>query len=309
MIYVTNPKESLKLFEALSSPVRLQVIDLLHDGKEMNINELAKQLNLTNSAMTMHIQKLSECGVIRVRLSSSGRGTQKLCSLTEDKLLIELADKSSDDAFYETELEVGQYTEYAVNPTCGLATTYKLIGDLDNPQAFAYPERFSAHALWFTDGYVTYHFPNELLTYQKPKDLQFSFEISGEAPGVLEYYPSDIRLIVNGVELGVYECAGEYFERKGRYTPDWWFKNFGQYGRIKILSVTDEGTYLDGLPLSDVTLRDMGLNQHKDISLSFDCRRRQGGAIGGINLFGTGFGDYNQGIRCRLYYTTERDKS
>ena len=102
MIYISDLQDKLKLFEALASPIRLRIMELLRNGKEMNINELAKNLNLTNSALTMHIQKLSDCGLIRVRLSSMARGTQKLCSLMEDKLLIELTDKLSSESFYGT---------------------------------------------------------------------------------------------------------------------------------------------------------------------------------------------------------------
>lgn len=306
MIYVNNLQESLKLFEALASPVRLKILDLLHDGSEMNINELAKKLELTNSALTMHIQKLSDCGLVRIRLSSFSRGMQKLCSLTEDKMLIELVDKMSNENFHETELDVGQYSEYSINPTCGLADTNALIGDLDNPQAFSYPERFHAHVVWYTDGYLTYRFPNKLLAYQKPRELQFSFEISSESPGADSNFPSDIQLIINGINVGTYVCPGEYFDRKGRYTPDWWFVNFGQYGRMKILSINEEGTFLEGLYLGPTTITDLQLGKHDSISFTVDCRNSSSSHIGGVNLFGNGFGDYNQGIRCRLFYTEEK---
>ncbi len=305
MIYVNNPKESLKIFEALASPVRLRILELLHDGSEMNINELAKKLEITNSALTMHIQKLSDCGLIRIRLSSFSRGMQKLCSITEDKMLIEFVDKMSNDSFYETELDVGQYSEYSINPTCGLADTKALIGDLDNPQAFSYPERFQANIVWFTDGYLTYRFPNKLLTYQRPKELQISMEISGEAPGADAQFPSDIQFIVNGVNVGTYVCPGEFFDRKGRYTPDWWFVNFGQYGKIKILSINEEGTFLEGLYFGPTTIKDLQLEKHDNISFTVDCKHSSE-HIGGVNLFGNGFGDYNQGIRCRLFYIEEK---
>lgn len=272
----------------------------------IDINELAKSLNLTNSALTMHIQKLSDCGLIRVRLSSMLRGTQKLCSLTEDKLLIELVDKMSSESFYETELNVGQYTEYSVNPTCGLANMTQLTGELDNPQAFSYPERFTACVVWFTDGRLTYRFPNKLLAYQTPKELQLSFEIAGEAPGAVENYPSEIFFSINGVPTGVYHCPGEFFERKGRYTPDWWFTNFGQYGRIKILTINQEGTFLDGMPVSETTLDDLHLDQHENIAFTLDCRKEEGlEENGGITLFGKGYGDYDQGIKLRLVYTQD----
>lgn len=306
MIIINNLQENLKLFEALASPVRLKILNLLHDGNEMNINELAKKLELTNSALTMHIQKLSDCGIVRVRLAPFSRGTQKLCSLTEDNLLISLIDKTSNENFYETELDVGQYSEYSVNPTCGLADTASLIGNLDDPQVFSYSERFNAHITWYTDGYLTYRFPYKLLFHQKPKELQFTLEVSSESPGANSNFPSAIHFIVNGTDVGVYVCPGEYFERKGRYTPDWWFVNFGQYGRMKMLSVNEEGTFLDGLYLGSTTIDDLQLKNHENISFSVDCRNPDSSLNGGVTLFGIGFGDYNQGIRCRLFYTEEK---
>ena len=257
MIYINNLKENLKLFEALASPVRLQIIEILHDGNEMNINEIAKRLKLTNSALTMHIQKLAKCGLIRVRLSSVSRGTQKLCSLTEDKLLIELVDKLKDRSFYETELDVGHYSEYSINPTCGLGDLYAPIGVFDDNQVFAYPERFNAHIAWYTDGYLTYRFPNMLHSSQKPKELQFSFEIAGEAPGGVENYPSDITFYVNDMKVCIDECPGEIFDRRGRFTPDWWESSFGQFGRLKLLSITEEGTFLDGVRMGDTSISDI----------------------------------------------------
>lgn len=301
MIYINNLKENLKLFEALASPIRLQIIELLHHGNEMNINELAKSLNLTNSALTMHIQKLSNCGLIRVKLSSVMRGTQKLCSLTDDRILIELVDKEGAGNFYETELDVGQYADYSINPTCGMSDRNALLGPLDDPQVFSYPERFHANIIWYTDGYVSYRFPNKLLPTQIPQELQISLEISGEAPGAVENFPSEIQLIVNDMLLGVYSCPGELFDRKGRYTPDWYNVNFGQYGRYKVLSVNREGTFLDGLAIGNTTIEQLNLSHHNDIVFKLDCRS-QTEKNGGVTLFGKEFGDYNQGVKMRMFY-------
>lgn len=308
MILVNDVQESLGLFEALASPVRLQIIGLLRDGREMNINEIAKQIHLTNSALTMHIQKLADCGILRIRLCALSRGTQKLCSLTEDKILIEFVDKIRNDNFYETELEVGQYSDYSISPTCGIADLYSLIGDFDNPQVFSYPERFQARILWFTEGFVTYRFPSKLRSYQQPEELQFSMEISGEAPGASQHFPSSIHFIVNGIDVGEYVCPGEYFDRRGRFTPDWWSSNFGQYGRLKNLSIDRYGTLLDGLRIGDTTIEDLHLDKNENISLTIDCQDKDN-YHGGVNLFGTGFGDYNQGIRCRLFYSETKEKT
>lgn len=301
MIYITNIMDGQKIFEALSSPVRLQIVQLLHKERELNINDIAGKLNLTNSALTMHIKKLSDSGLLKVRLMPIPRGVQKLCSLTDDKLMIELIAEQDGGKFYETEFDVGQYTGYRINPTCGLADGERLLGELDSPQAFSYPDRFRARVLWFTEGYVTYNFPNPILKMQDITELQISFEISGEAPGASDKYPSDIHFFINDIDLCTYRSPGEYFDRVGRFTPNWWFKNFGQYGRFKILAVNEEGTFLDGLPAGGTRLSDLKLANNDDILFKISCEDRRE-CQGGVTLFGKSFGDYAQGIKCKLFY-------
>ena len=45
------------------SNVRIEIIKLLIENKEMNMNELAAKLNITNGALTGHIKKLEACGM------------------------------------------------------------------------------------------------------------------------------------------------------------------------------------------------------------------------------------------------------
>ena len=77
--------------------------------------------------------------------------------------------------------------------------------------------------------------------------------------------------------------------------------------RMKMLSVNEEGTFLDGLYLGSTTIDDLQLKNHENISFSVDCRNPDSSLNGGVTLFGIGFGDYNQGIRCRLFYTEEKN--
>ena len=272
------------------------------DGSEMNITELAEKLGLTNAAMTLHIKKLTQCGILKVRLAVINRNAQKLCSLADNKILIEICGDTLSDKHEDKELNVGQFTEIMVNPTCGLADSKDLIGSLDNPQCFYYPERFGANVLWFCDGFVTYTFPNTLRNSQKLKEVQFSFELSGEAPGAVEHYPSQIAFEINDTDVGTITCEGEYFDRKGRFTPPWWFANFGQYGKFRVLTVSSEGTFMDGTKIGDPTLEELGIEQNSKIELKFKCKSTEQ-YPGGISLFGKNFGDFAQGIKCRLLYT------
>ena len=63
---------------------------------------------------------------------------------------------------YSDDIAIGHYTNAEVYPTCGLSTSGNLIGDLDNPKVFSYPERFKADILWIGRGFVTYNLPNRL---------------------------------------------------------------------------------------------------------------------------------------------------
>jgi predicted transcriptional regulator len=302
MFHITNPKEHVKIFQALASPVRIEILELLNKNPDKNINELASAMNITSSALTAHIKLLSDCGLINVKLVPIRHGTQKLCSLAEKQILVELMSDISKHQFHELELNVGQYTNYKVNPTCGLGTYTGLIGDLDGPQYFAYPQRYEAEIVWYTDGYITYTFPNPLSESQHLEEIQITMEISSEAPGAVIDFPTNIDFYINDIKIGRYICPGELFDRHGRLTPAWWQKNFGQYGRLRILTVNSEGTLFNGEEASNVKLQDLGIKFNGQITLKISCEDRSD-YIGGITLFGKRFGDHPQGIRMRALYT------
>ena len=58
MLHIKSLDEGLNIFKALGSDIRIEIIKLLLSNKEMNMNELATQLNITNGALTGHIKKL-----------------------------------------------------------------------------------------------------------------------------------------------------------------------------------------------------------------------------------------------------------
>ena len=54
------------------------------------MNDLASCLNITNGALTSHIKKLEDCGLITIASESAGHGNQKICSVHLDKILIDI---------------------------------------------------------------------------------------------------------------------------------------------------------------------------------------------------------------------------
>ena len=128
MLHIKSLEEGLNLFKALGSDVRIEIVRILLENKGMNMNELASHLNITNGALTGHIKKLEECGIVTVSNDASGHGNQKICSVHLDKILIDLQNPVENENVYNTSIKVGLYSDYDVYPTCGLASGDKIIG-------------------------------------------------------------------------------------------------------------------------------------------------------------------------------------
>lgn len=77
MLHIKNLDDGLEILKALGSDIRIQIIKTLIKNKGMNMNELASSLNVSNSALTNHIKKLEECGIVAIANESSGHGNEK----------------------------------------------------------------------------------------------------------------------------------------------------------------------------------------------------------------------------------------
>lgn len=304
MLHIKSIEEGLKVFVALGSELRIEIIKQLLENKEMNMADLASSLGITNGALTSHVKKLEEGGIIRVISEHSGHGNQKLCRVNVDKLLVDIAPKQCDDGknTYTTDIKVGCFSNYQILPTCGLASSTAIIGVVDDPRYFAHPDRFKADIVWFTKGYIEYMVPNLLPPLQKITQMTLSVEIGSEAPGVNNDWPSDITVFINEVELGTWTSPGDFGDVPGIFTPDWWFPNWNQYGLLKMIVLNQSGTYIDGLKISSVTIDDLHLNRRSPIRLKFQVKDEAVNA-GGLTIFGSSFGNYNQDIKVRIHYS------
>ena len=302
MLHIKSLSEGLDLFKALGSEIRLDIIRILLEENGMNMNELASRLNITNGALTSHIRKLEECGVIAVSNETSGHGNQKICSVLLDKILFDIQDEVKDEDIYTAGIKVGQFSDYEVFPTCGLASSTQLIGQDDDTRYFSHPDRYNADILWFTKGYVEYVVPNFIPFNQKIDEICISAELSSEAPGINNVWPSDIYFYLNGVFLGTWTSPGDFGDVKGIFTPDWWFPNWNQYGLLKMLVINHRGTFIDGLQISDVSIDRFNLTSKSNIKLKFEVPE-DAEHVGGLTIFGKNFGNYNQDIDVKISYS------
>ena len=289
--------DDLVVYEALASDVRLKIIQLLSKEK-MNIKQIANELGLSSAIITMHIKKLEAANIIKTEKV----GQMKISSLKVDKIEINFPEKIF-NAFdtKETSIPVGHFTDYRIEPTCGLASIHDFIGAVDEPKHFLNPERMNAQILWFAEGFIEYKTANFLNSDEKLEMMEISFEISSEFPFANNNWLSDITFTLNDIELGTWTSPGDYADIRGKLTPAWYPDNLNQYGLLKTIRVMNHGTYMDGEFLSDITIND--IPEDASIwSLRFEVKE-DATNVGGCTLFGKGFGNYDQDIRVKLYYT------
>jgi predicted transcriptional regulator len=99
--------------------------------------------------------------------------------------------------------------------------------------------------------------------------------------------------------VGTWTSPGDYGGQRGVFTPAWWKLKGSQHGKLKSVRVTNEGTFIDGLKMSPLTLKDLDLGAHRSIRFRI-CVKDTARHPGGVNIFGRGFGNYDQDIVMRL---------
>lgn len=302
MLHFNSMEDASEVFKALSAPMRIKIMEILYEDGDKSLNDLANILNLTNSAISLHIKKLQEVGLIDIHTMSGKRGSMKICKPIHDMMIVNLRLQKLDILSYQDEISIGCYSNCLAVPTCGISTTNKIIGEFDDPRYFQFPEHFQASILWFSSGFIEYNLPNHLTAGQKLTEIQISFEISSESPGFNENYPSDIHFSINDINLGYWVSPGDFGARRGRFTPDWWPKICNQYGRLKTLTINSDGTFIDGgYKISNVNITDLNIDYTSMISFKFEVPTDTKN-VGGFTIFGKDFGDYNQGIKLQTFY-------
>ena len=308
MLHIEKFEDGIELYKALGSEIRVEIIKQLVTSNGMSMNELAGKLGITAGALTAHIKKLESCGLVSISNETVGHGNQKICSVHIDKILIDVVPASPDESLYQTEVKIGHYSGYSAYPTCGLSTPESIIGTVDDPRYFAHPDRFNADILWFTTGYVEYDIPNFIPPAQRITQLTISAEISSEAPGVNNNWPSDISFYLNKKLIGMWTSPGDFGDVPGIFTPEWWFPNWNQYGLLKLIVINKHGTFVDGLKISDVSINEFDLTSNSKIKFRFAVDKD---AVhpGGFTLFGKTFGNYAQDIKVGINYVPIENSS
>ncbi|RPJ20920.1 MAG: ArsR family transcriptional regulator [Chloroflexi bacterium] len=287
--------------KALGSETRLEILRFL-SAHTCSLLEIAEALNLPPSTATLHINVLEKAGLIETDLRPATRGLQKVCARVFDRVVIQLpAEYEPEDTTVEVAMPIGAYTDVNIIPTCGLAGNIGIIGHLDDPSTFYEPDRIYAQLLWFRRGYIEYRFPNRLPPNVALDDIEVSFEVCSEAPLHHSDWPSDITVWIGTVEIGTWTSPADFGGERGALTPAWWDSQNSQYGLLKVWRVTNSGSFVDGIQVSKVTLSDLVLKPGEPIPVRIGIKDGASN-VGGINLFGSQFGNYPQDIVLRQHF-------
>ena len=300
---IVDPQERPEVLRGLASPVRVKMLKALHLRGSLNVHDIAALLELPQSTISSNLQILVEAGLIATETKNARKGNEKMCRAVYDEVLVKFREdvKTSRADVVEVAMPVGLYTSCEVSAPCGLCSTEGIIGLLDMPDRFLDPGRIHASRIWFTRGFVEYQFPNNAgLSKPDIESIEFSLELSSDVPGAATDWPSDITVTVNQKDIGTWTSPGGFRDRRGVYSPDWWTLRGSQYGMLKSWRVARDCSYVDGIKISPLSLEDFEITGHQSIQLRIGIKENARNP-GGVNIFGRGFGNYDQHIVLRIY--------
>ena len=95
MLYFQSVGEAEAVFKALSTPMRLKIMEMIYKNDSLSMNDLAEALGLTNGAISMRVSKLEEADLVKIKATSGKRGKRGTCKnrfpIFYSRLIIELS--------------------------------------------------------------------------------------------------------------------------------------------------------------------------------------------------------------------------
>jgi len=287
---------------ALSVPERLQIINILMQ-RSRTITEIAKMIDRPLTSATFHVKALEKAKIIYSEKFSTLKGTSRICYINCFSININfLQPLASVSQHFSFDMPVGHFTSVNPGELCGIACAGHIIQPTNDPTVFYRNDRIDAQIVWMNSGNISYKFPNILKNISHEiSDIKFSLEICSEAPNYRIEFPSDITIWVNDTEVLTFTSPGDFGERRGKLTPEWWPGAATQYGILKNISIRKHGSFLDEkLHSSDINLEKLNLNKYDFIKLTVGIKENAR-FIGGFNLFGEKFGDFPQNILMEIF--------
>lgn len=297
-----DSREALVVHKALAAEQRVRILGLLA-RQPMNINEIADVLGISQPTVSVHMRVLEDAGLVETELVPTDRGSEKRCRTSFAKLVFEneIQPQIGKEMVLEIPMPVGMFTAVSVVPPCGMADERELIGYTDNPETFLVADRARAQIIWFSAGWVEYTFASNLPPTADVTAVEFVAELCSETTGHNNEWPSDISVWINGIEIGTWMSPGDFGGTRGKLNPGWWPEGHTQFGVVKSWITDEIGSKVDGVPVSDTRLSDLGVGYQSQVVVRIG-NKPTAAHVGGINLFGRHFGNYPHDLILRVRY-------
>ena len=103
------------------------------------------------------------------------------------------------------------------------------------------------------------------------------------------------------MDCGTWTCPGDFGSRRGRLNPSVWPDGSTQYGMLMTWEVLENGCFINGSQAGETALNDLRLMEKPYIDVRIG-NKEDARYIGGFNLFGKSFGNYEQDIVMSVEY-------
>lgn len=304
----TSEKEDqekiINISKALSSQTRLDILNLLF-SHPYNLTELSKQLDLPVTTTVFHLKILEEGGLITSNTAPNKKGHIRWYSYNVMKIVTNIGAAIKASKSEHTDIQtipLGNYVLCKLDSSCGMASEKEHLFSNEPSKAYS-KDRFSAELIWSTPtAKLIYPIDKTPFMDKKLISMSISLELCSEAMGYNENYQSDITFSINNKELGTYTSPGDFGNRYGTYTPNWWYTESTKYGQLVTIEITSRGVFINGNSINqDIKISDFEEINEEALFLTIEVKEDAANK-GGINLFGEKFGDYAQGIVVKTRY-------
>ena len=297
----SNESKIEALGDALASSARRQILKLLINNS-YTVKELSNKLNLAMSTTSFHISILKKAGLVKIIAAPNKKRNEKNISLNAEKATIVFcgAEPEKTSSTY-IEIPIGSYSDCQITPPCLINTKKSTIIPMDSVSVFRSPDHINAQLISFSKGFLEYTILTGEYRNKSLESLKISLETCSECPNFNNDWKSDITFWINDIEICDYLSCGDYGGRMGKYTPTWWPSTSSNYGNMVSIEVNHEGTYVNGKEASKVSIQNLSICSKEYFTLKIGVKDNAK-YVGGINIFGKEFGDYNQDINITISY-------
>ena len=305
------------IVKALSNDIRLNILSLLSD-RDMNIQTLAANLNLSKPTVLSHVNILEKAGFIKSKYLSGSVGNQRVCKKIYDKLIFNFTPgktNDNDDTYYEQSIPVGNYFDFEAYAPCGLARSNNIIKKWDDPNVMCDSEHVQALLAWTAFGYFEYKIPlDPLFIDKKVKSVEIDLELS--AHNIIKNHDalmlpphmvkeritdgiSDVTFWVDGFEVATHTIYAGSLRENAIYTPLWWQGGGFLHGELINVLIDENGCFINNKKVNDKTFEEI-INDKKMINFRVGIKE-DSMHQGGIALFGKNFGKSDSDILIKTY--------